>query len=257
MKAIISLLALLMATLVPADQAGAQFREYTNAPDIDGEYKCGRCAYNPVGHPKYEPFLFINCFYGCLRCQVIAPRPGDASYCDEGDRDGLAIEDPANSVLLRFTDALEGADWNALVNKSPAHAMFFVGAKAKGDAGESVNVRDWHVAIPFFPTEAVVRMFQDGSASPASVKRASGALNPNQSVKVEARGRPLDSTTIELNLTTVMEVASSQDEKTQRVLESETYYLTRNKSLDYLSNSVVGNYFIDFSVAESAAHLEK
>lgn len=258
MKTIISLLALLMAALIPAGQAGAQYCEYTNAPDIDGEYKCGKCAYNPVGYPKYEPFLFINCFYGCLRCQVIAPRPGeDSSYCDEGRRDSFAIEDPANSVLLRLTDALEGADWDALVNKSPAHAMFFVGAKAKGDAGERVDVRDWHIAIPFIPTEAVVRMFQDGSASPASVERASGALNPNQSVKVEARGRSLDGATIELNLTTVTEVASGPDERIQRVLESETYYLTRNESLDYLNNSAVGSYSIDFSIAKNAVHPEK
>ncbi len=135
--------------------------------------------------------------------------------------------------------------------------MFFVGAKAKGDAGERVDVRDWHIAIPFIPTEAVVRMFQDGSASPASVERASGALNPNQSVKVEARGRSLDGATIELNLTTVTEVASGPDERIQRVLESETYYLTRNESLDYLNNSAVGNYSIDFSIAKSAAHPEK
>ncbi|MCI1711355.1 MAG: hypothetical protein LKM32_00110 [Chiayiivirga sp.] len=163
-----------------------------------------------------------------MNCQIIPPLHGDAApYCEAAGGGSLVKEDATKAVPMHFEDALQGADWERLIEASPAHALFFLGAKAKADGGEPINVRDWHVATPFLPTKGVVHLMQGGNATPDLLEKASDPVASNQTVKVEVRGRELDRSTIELDLATVLQTHLDGGEKTEDVLEIRTYRLVR------------------------------
>lgn len=132
-----------------------------------------------------------------------------------------------SSVNIGFADALEGPLWSSIVQATPEHALMFVALRDKFRKGVAVDLRDWHTVTMFKPTPALVDLIAAGDPDPAQMQQHMLPLERNQVLKVEARARKLDDANVQLNLTTVLESASSPTEKTAEPLSSRTYYLTR------------------------------
>lgn len=186
-------LTLFFALSLCAAQAGAQTCWNTIAPDIWGGYSCQQCA---------------------------------TAECGAGGKGDVLVDEYSAAIPIFMGDLPRGDAWNLFVEESPEHALWFLGMRDLAEQGRTFDARDSHVANMFRATPRMVEMIRNGkSESPEALLKAADPLLSNQIIRVEARGRRVDSSTIGLLLTTVLQTAHSKTEFVTEVLSERSYEL--------------------------------
>lgn len=161
--------------------------------------------------------LVVSLVVGCVATPAFGASPEGAA-----DASGSA----APVVAIGFADALDGALWRDILEASPEQALFFVGLRYKFKDGYAVDVADWATSTQFQPTAEFVELMLSDPYSP----RTAELMQPiarNQLLKVESRGQMAGEDRVRLDLTTVLETASSPTDIKETTLSSRTYYLAR------------------------------